>query len=177
MDGATFYLYGIVSGSFWALVIVVSCPPLFVAMFAAVAFLGASVGYGVATLDEALAMVDDGRIRDAKTVIGILLTDRRLRAGGVVVRQCAVLEEGAALRDARDRRPAAAAGISLAAGGSNQFRSRVVSLSSPPETQARPADQSLDALRASAGDNQGDGTGVLLGVFSLLVSLGLLLAS
>jgi hypothetical protein len=28
-------------------------------------------------------MVDDGRIRDAKTVIGILLTDRRLRAGDV----------------------------------------------------------------------------------------------
>ena len=28
-------LYGIVSGSFWALVIVLACPPLFVAMFAA----------------------------------------------------------------------------------------------------------------------------------------------
>src|SRR5687768_13618599 len=32
---AVHVLYGIVSGSFWALVIVVSCPPLFVAMFAA----------------------------------------------------------------------------------------------------------------------------------------------
>ena len=31
--------------------------------------------------EDALAMVDDGRIVDAKTVIGILLTDRRLRAG------------------------------------------------------------------------------------------------
>lgn len=34
-------------------------------------------------LEAALAMVDDGRIVDAKTVIGILLTDRRLRAGDV----------------------------------------------------------------------------------------------
>jgi 8-oxo-dGDP phosphatase len=33
--------------------------------------------------EDALAMVDDGRIVDAKTVIGILLTDRRLRAGDV----------------------------------------------------------------------------------------------
>ena len=30
-------------------------------------------------LDDALAMVDDGRIRDAKTVAGLLLTERRLR--------------------------------------------------------------------------------------------------
>jgi 8-oxo-dGTP pyrophosphatase MutT (NUDIX family) len=33
--------------------------------------------------EDALAMVDDGRIVDAKSVIGILLTDRRLRAGDV----------------------------------------------------------------------------------------------
>ena len=32
---AVHVLYGIVSGSFWALVIVLTCPPLFVAMFAA----------------------------------------------------------------------------------------------------------------------------------------------
>ncbi len=32
---AVHVLYGIVSGSFWALLIVVTCPPLFVAMFAA----------------------------------------------------------------------------------------------------------------------------------------------
>ena len=31
---AVHVLYGIVSGSFWALVIVLTCPPLFVAMFA-----------------------------------------------------------------------------------------------------------------------------------------------
>jgi type IV secretory pathway protease TraF len=31
---AVHLLYGIVSGSFWALVIVLTCPPLFVAMFA-----------------------------------------------------------------------------------------------------------------------------------------------
>ena len=31
-------------------------------------------------LVDALAMIDDGRIRDAKTVSGLLLTDRRLRA-------------------------------------------------------------------------------------------------
>lgn len=36
-------------------------------------------------LEDALAMVDDGRIRDAKTVIGILLTERRLQAGDVAV--------------------------------------------------------------------------------------------
>jgi ADP-ribose pyrophosphatase len=36
-------------------------------------------------LEDALAMVDDRRILDAKTVIGILLTDRRLRAGDVAV--------------------------------------------------------------------------------------------
>ncbi|MFM7306679.1 MAG: ADP-ribose pyrophosphatase, partial [Actinomycetota bacterium] len=33
------------------------------------------------TLQEALAMVADGRIDDAKTVIGLLLTDRVLRGG------------------------------------------------------------------------------------------------
>jgi 8-oxo-dGTP pyrophosphatase MutT (NUDIX family) len=33
--------------------------------------------------EDALAMVDDRRIVDAKSVIGILLTDRRLRAGDV----------------------------------------------------------------------------------------------
>ena len=33
------------------------------------------------TLEEALAMVADGRIDDAKTVIGLLLTDRVLRGG------------------------------------------------------------------------------------------------
>ena len=32
---AVHVLYGIVSGSFWALLIVLTCPPLFVAMFAA----------------------------------------------------------------------------------------------------------------------------------------------
>jgi len=35
-------------------------------------------------LEDAVAMVDDGRIRDAKTMIGILLTDRRLRSGDIV---------------------------------------------------------------------------------------------
>ncbi len=30
-------------------------------------------------LTEALAMVDDGRITDAKTIIGLTLTERRLR--------------------------------------------------------------------------------------------------
>ena len=30
-------------------------------------------------LDEALAMIDRGRIRDSKTVVGLLATDRRLR--------------------------------------------------------------------------------------------------
>jgi 8-oxo-dGTP pyrophosphatase MutT (NUDIX family) len=34
-------------------------------------------------LEDAMAMVDDGRIRDAKTMIGLLLTERRLRAGDV----------------------------------------------------------------------------------------------
>jgi ADP-ribose pyrophosphatase len=33
--------------------------------------------------EDALAMIDDGRIVDAKSVIGILLTDRRLRAGDI----------------------------------------------------------------------------------------------
>lgn len=33
-------------------------------------------------LDEAIAMVLSGDIRDAKTVIGLLLVERRLRAGG-----------------------------------------------------------------------------------------------
>lgn len=36
-------------------------------------------------LEDALAMVEDGRIRDAKTIIGILLTERQLRAGDFVV--------------------------------------------------------------------------------------------
>ncbi len=36
-------------------------------------------------LEDAVAMVEDGRIRDAKTVIGILLTERRLQAGDVVL--------------------------------------------------------------------------------------------
>jgi ADP-ribose pyrophosphatase len=36
-------------------------------------------------LEDAVAMVEDGRIRDAKTVIGVLLTERRLQAGDVVV--------------------------------------------------------------------------------------------
>jgi 8-oxo-dGDP phosphatase len=35
-------------------------------------------------LEDAVAMVEDGRIRDAKTVIGILLIERRLQAGDVV---------------------------------------------------------------------------------------------
>lgn len=34
-------------------------------------------------LEAALAMIDDGVIRDAKTVAGLLLTDRRLRSGDV----------------------------------------------------------------------------------------------
>jgi 8-oxo-dGDP phosphatase len=34
-------------------------------------------------LEDAMAMVDDGRIRDAKTMLGLLLTERRLRAGDV----------------------------------------------------------------------------------------------
>jgi hypothetical protein len=33
-------------------------------------------------LDEALAMVDDGRITDAKTVIGLQATARHLAAAG-----------------------------------------------------------------------------------------------
>lgn len=33
-------------------------------------------------LTEALVMIDDGRIRDAKTVVGLLATERRLRAAG-----------------------------------------------------------------------------------------------
>jgi 8-oxo-dGTP pyrophosphatase MutT (NUDIX family) len=33
--------------------------------------------------EAALAMIDDGRIRDAKTIAGLLVTDRRLRAGDV----------------------------------------------------------------------------------------------
>ena len=32
-------------------------------------------------LDDALAMIDRGEIRDAKTVSGLLATDRRLRSG------------------------------------------------------------------------------------------------
>jgi ADP-ribose pyrophosphatase len=36
-------------------------------------------------LDDALAMVDDGRITDAKTVTGLLLTSRRLAAGDAAV--------------------------------------------------------------------------------------------
>jgi 8-oxo-dGTP pyrophosphatase MutT (NUDIX family) len=32
-------------------------------------------------LDDALAMIDRGEISDAKTVIGLLMTDRRLRSG------------------------------------------------------------------------------------------------
>ena len=32
-------------------------------------------------LDDALAMIDEGRIRDAKTVSGLLMADRRLRSG------------------------------------------------------------------------------------------------
>lgn len=34
-------------------------------------------------LEDALAMIDDGRIRDAKTVTGLLLTERRLRTNDV----------------------------------------------------------------------------------------------
>lgn len=34
-------------------------------------------------LEDAVAMVTDGRISDAKTVVGLLLTERRLRAGDV----------------------------------------------------------------------------------------------
>jgi 8-oxo-dGTP pyrophosphatase MutT (NUDIX family) len=32
-------------------------------------------------LDDALGLIDDGTITDAKTVIGLLMTDRRLRSG------------------------------------------------------------------------------------------------
>jgi 8-oxo-dGDP phosphatase len=34
-------------------------------------------------LEDAVAMIGDGRIRDAKTIIGVLLTERRLGAGDV----------------------------------------------------------------------------------------------
>jgi ADP-ribose pyrophosphatase len=36
-------------------------------------------------LEDAMAMIDDGRIADAKTVIGILLTERRLRENDLTV--------------------------------------------------------------------------------------------
>ena len=36
-------------------------------------------------LEDAMAMIDDGRIADAKTVVGILLTERRLRANDLTV--------------------------------------------------------------------------------------------
>ena len=32
------------------------------------------------TLAEALAMIDDGEISDSKSIAGLLMTDRRLRA-------------------------------------------------------------------------------------------------
>jgi ADP-ribose pyrophosphatase len=35
-------------------------------------------------LEDAVAMIEDGRIRDAKTVIGLLLTDRRLANGDLL---------------------------------------------------------------------------------------------
>ena len=36
-------------------------------------------------LEDALAMIDDGRIADAKTVVGLLLTERRLRTNDLTV--------------------------------------------------------------------------------------------
>ena len=36
-------------------------------------------------LEDAMAMIDDGRIADAKTVVGVLLTERRLRTNDLTV--------------------------------------------------------------------------------------------
>ncbi len=46
---------------------------------------GEEIETRLASWDEALAMVDDGRIHDAKTVAALLLFDRRMREAGQVV--------------------------------------------------------------------------------------------